>query len=65
MSELIRDTLRSTHAADVPFFEPRALRTFADELDEMTPDQRGAIDTDVMVIVSTIVLHERLNVASA
>lgn len=65
MSELIRDTLRSTHAADVPFFEPRALRALADELDGMTPDQRGAIDTDVMVIVSTILLHERLNVASA
>jgi hypothetical protein len=29
------------------------------------PQQRGAVDTDVMILVSAIVLHERFNVASA
>jgi hypothetical protein len=31
----------------------------------MSAYERGSIDTDVMIMVSTILLHERFRVASA
>jgi asparagine synthase (glutamine-hydrolysing) len=65
MSELIRDTLLSDAARSVPFFQADEVRAFADELDEMSAYERSSIDTDVMLIVSTILLHQRFNVASA
>ena len=65
MSELIRDTLRSDAARSVPFFQVDEVRSFADELDEMSAYERGSIDTDVMIMVSTILLHERFRAASA
>ena len=65
MSELIRDTLRSDAARSVPFFQADEVRSFADELDETSAYERGSIDTDVMLMVSTILLHERFRVASA
>jgi asparagine synthase (glutamine-hydrolysing) len=65
MSELIRDTLRSDAARSVPFFQGDEVRSLADELDEMPAYERGSIDTDVMMMVSTILLHERFHVASA
>jgi asparagine synthase (glutamine-hydrolysing) len=65
MSELIRDTLRSDAARSVPFFQGDEVRSLADELDEMSAYERGSVDTDVMLMVSTILLHERFGVASA
>lgn len=65
MSELVGDTLRSSAVASVPFLDANAVRKYAADLDALTPEQRGAIDSDTMILVSTITLQERFGVASA
>ena len=35
------------------------IRNLADRLATRTPAERGLIDTDVMIVVSKIVMHER------
>ena len=65
MSTLIQDTLRSKPTESVPFFNAKAIRNLADELNGMTPAERGAIDSDLMMVMSTIFMHERFGVSSA
>ncbi|HUO67284.1 MAG TPA: asparagine synthase (glutamine-hydrolyzing) [Gammaproteobacteria bacterium] len=64
MAELIRDTLTSKTVRSIPFLDGREVRRFADELDEIDPIGRAFIDTDVMQLVSTVLLHERLGISS-
>jgi asparagine synthase (glutamine-hydrolysing) len=59
MSTLIQDTLRSKTVDSVPFLDSAAIRGLADRLETMTPAERGVIDTDLMIIVSQIIMHER------
>jgi hypothetical protein len=64
MSELVSDTLRSSTVDSVPFLDADAVRRYAAELEELTPEQRGALDADTLMLVSMVVLHDRLGVAS-
>jgi asparagine synthase (glutamine-hydrolysing) len=68
MWSLIQDTLRSQVVDSVPFLEGAAIRRMADELDsefdQLNAFERGTRDMDVMTLVSTIHLHERLHVGS-
>ena len=59
MATLIQDTLRSKAVDSVPFLNGVAIRNLADRLPGMSSAERGRIDTDLMVLVSQIVLHER------
>jgi asparagine synthase (glutamine-hydrolysing) len=65
MSELVSDTLRSATVDSVPFLDAGAVRSYAAELEGFTPEQRGAVDGDTMLLVSLVVLHDRFGVASA
>ena len=65
MTTLIQDTLRSRAVESLPFLEARAVRKLADELETMTPSERGRIDTDLMSLISAIFMHERLVQARA
>jgi asparagine synthase (glutamine-hydrolysing) len=60
MKELIHDTLTSEAMASVPFLNARAVRDYADRLDTMAPAERGMADSDVMMLVSLILMQERL-----
>ena len=68
MWSLIQDTLRSQIVDSVPFLDGAAIRRMADELDnefdELNAFERGTRDMDVMTLVSTIHMHERLHVGS-
>jgi hypothetical protein len=65
MAVLIQDTLRSATVDSVPFFNAPQIRALADRLPHMTPAERGMIDSDLMMLMSTIFLHERLVQKSA
>jgi asparagine synthase (glutamine-hydrolysing) len=65
MTALIQDTLRSEAATSVPFFNAQALRGLADRLDSMAPAERGPIDSDLMMLISLIMMHERFVQGSA
>lgn len=41
------------------------LRGLADRLDGMEASERGAVDSDLMMIMSTIFTHDRFSVESA
>jgi hypothetical protein len=49
----------------MPFLDADAVRSYAAELDELTPEKRGAVDSDTLLLVSMITLHERFGVANA
>jgi asparagine synthase (glutamine-hydrolysing) len=65
MSELIRDTLTGTAVDSVPFLDGKIVREFVNGLERRPPAERAVLDTDVMMLLSTVLLHERFNVASA
>lgn len=65
MSELVGDTLRSSAVSSIPFLDAAAVRAYADEIEALTPEKRGALDGDTLLLVSTITLHERFGVANA
>ena len=60
MTALIQDTLRSRTVESIPFFKASAVRELADQLDTMSPAERGRIDTDLMSVISAVFMHERL-----
>jgi hypothetical protein len=60
MKQLIGDTLRSESMAALPFLNKSAVRAFADRLETMTAQERGVVDSDVMILVSLILMQERL-----
>lgn len=60
MKELIHDTLTSEAMASVPFLNARAVRAYADRLETMAPAERGMADSDVMMLVSLVLMQERL-----
>jgi asparagine synthase (glutamine-hydrolysing) len=60
MKELVHDTLTSEAMAAVPFLNAPAVRDYADRLETMTPAERGMADSDVMMLVSLILMQERL-----
>ena len=60
MTALIQDTLRSHTVDAVPFLNGRMVRALADRLETMTPPERASIDTDLMLLVSIVCIHERL-----
>lgn len=59
MNTLIQDTLHGDAVADVPFLNAPAVRGLADRLETMTPTARRAIDADLMILTSLVMLHER------
>jgi len=61
---LIQDTLRSKVVDSVPFLDGKAVRNLVDSLDSMEPQQRFGIDSDLMILLCTVFMHERLGVAS-
>ena len=65
MTALIQDTLRSRTVESIPFLEARAVRKLADQLETMTPSERGRIDTDLMSLISAVFMQERLVQARA
>ncbi len=65
MTALIQDTLRSRTVDSVPFFNATAVRRLADRLETMTPSERGRADTDLMMLVSAVFMHERFVRAGA
>jgi hypothetical protein len=65
MSQLIRDTLTGTTVDSVPFLDGRSVREFIGGLDRRSPEERAVLDTDVMMLLSYVLLHERFKVASA
>jgi asparagine synthase (glutamine-hydrolysing) len=65
MTALIQDTLHSRTVESIPFLNASAVRKLADQLETMTPSERGRIDTDLMSLISAIFMHERLVQARA
>ena len=65
MTALVQDTLRSHLVDSIPFLDSRAVRALADRLDGMSSAERGKIDSDVMQLVSWVVMHERFVMAGA
>lgn len=61
--DLLRDTLHSDAVKAIPFFDAAKVRRFAGRLDSATPGQRPSVDRQVMLVASTIVLHQRMGVA--
>jgi asparagine synthase (glutamine-hydrolysing) len=59
MKALIQDTLRSRDVDSIPFLDGKAVRSLADRIDGMAPAERGMIDSDLMLLVSWIVMHQR------
>ena len=59
MTALIQDTLRSKTVESIPFLNASAVRSLADRLEGMTPPERGRIDTDLMSLISAVIMHER------
>lgn len=59
MTALIQDTLRSRTVESMPFLNASAVRSLADRLETMTPSERGRIDTDLMSLISAVIMHER------
>ena len=60
MKELIHDTLTSAAMASVPFLNEAAVREYADRLETLSAAERGTVDSDVMMLVSLVLLQERL-----
>jgi asparagine synthase (glutamine-hydrolysing) len=60
MTALIQDTLRSRTVESIPFLKASAVRELADQLETMSPAERGRIDTDLMSVMSAVFMHERL-----
>jgi asparagine synthase (glutamine-hydrolysing) len=60
---LVQDTLRSRVVDSVPFLNGPAIRELADSLKTIPLEQRFAIDSDVMILLCTVFMHERLGVA--
>lgn len=65
MAALIQDTLRSQIVDSVPFLNGPAVRSLAERLRSMTPSERGLIDSDIMMLISFIFMHERFMQTSA
>jgi asparagine synthase (glutamine-hydrolysing) len=65
MSQLIRDTLTGSAVDSVPFLDGKAVREFVGGLDRRSPEERAVVDTDLMLMLSTVLLHERFGVASS
>ncbi|GAB4369214.1 MAG: asparagine synthase (glutamine-hydrolyzing) [Kiloniellaceae bacterium] len=63
MAALLQDTLRSKTVEALPFFDARRMRALADAVAAMTPRQRASHDSHLMVVLSTILLHQRMGVA--
>lgn len=60
---LVQDTLRSKVVDSVPFLNGPTIRELADSLKTMPLEQRFAIDSDIMILLCTVFMHERLGVA--
>jgi asparagine synthase (glutamine-hydrolysing) len=59
-----QDVLRSPVVADQPFFDPKRVRAFLDELAALPPAERGAAEGVVLLLVSTCLLHERFGLTA-
>jgi len=59
MNILLQDTLHSAAAADSPFLNAPAVRSLADDLASMSQAERQSIDSDLMTLVSLVMLHQR------
>lgn len=61
--EIIRDSLCSDAVASIPFFDAAKVRHVADRLPRLSPAELQAIDRQLLITTSTILLHQRLGVA--
>ena len=64
MAILIQDTLRSRIVDSVPFLNGPALRNLADRIGDMSAAERGLIDSDLMMLISLVFMHQRFVQAS-
>jgi asparagine synthase (glutamine-hydrolysing) len=62
MAALLQDTLRSKAVDTVPFLNAGAVRRMADQLDKLPSHLRLGMDSHLMVLLSTVFLHQRLGV---
>ena len=59
MAMLIQDTLRSQIVNSVPFLNGPAVRDLGEQLGTMTASERGRINSDLMMLISFVFMHER------
>lgn len=62
MAALLQDSLRSKTVESIPFLDARRVRALADKVAAMTPGERASHDSHLMVVLSTILLHQRMGV---
>jgi len=62
MAALLQDTLRSKMVDAVPFLDGRQIRNMADQLGGISSELRRSMDSHLMVLLSTVLLHQRLGI---
>ena len=62
--ELMQDTLRGKALAEVPFYSAKAVGGLLDMLPKMDPATLAVMDTPLMLLTSTVVMHERFKMAA-
>lgn len=64
LSILVQDTLRGKAVESVPFVDAVGVRKLLDSMESMNDEQRVQLDPPLMVLLSTVFMHERLGVES-
>jgi asparagine synthase (glutamine-hydrolysing) len=64
LHELMQDTLRGSKLKAVPFFDPRRVAGLLDGLPRMDAAALTAIDTPLMILLSTALMQERFAIAA-
>lgn len=59
---LLQDLLRSEAVKAIPFLDTVKVRRFADRLNAASPPERQALDRQVLLLASTVVLQQRMGV---
>jgi asparagine synthase (glutamine-hydrolysing) len=54
---LIQESLRSSAMASIPFFDQKTVIVLLDKLPTMTERQRIALDSTLLILLSTYILH--------
>jgi asparagine synthase (glutamine-hydrolysing) len=64
LAQFCNDVLHSSAARAQPFFDPRRLRNFTNQLRDAPAADRAAAEAIVLRVVSTILLHQKFRIAS-
>lgn len=64
LHELVRDVINGRDLEALPFFDPKKVRRFVDDLDAMPESQRAAFDPALMEITSLCLLQRRYGISA-